>query len=168
MNCSITNHFAKVCQKDKCNSDSANALIAHVFYDQQKDIYISCQNNNAKEILVQLKLVQSSQHKFTTLSIFSGSGASICLTGPKHVNQLGIHNYNLIPCNKQVTAFGGSKLQCSGWLPITFQLNEHRTNQPLTAFISEWDRYMYNPMPQGFLAGGDKYTCRYDEIIKDI
>ena len=38
---------------------------------------------------------------------------------------------NLIPCNKQVTAVGGSKLQCSGWLPITFQLNEHRTNQPL-------------------------------------
>ena len=50
---------------------------------------------------------------------------------PKHINQLVIHNNNLIPCNKQVNVVGGSKLQCSGWLPITFQLNEHRTNQPL-------------------------------------
>ena len=60
LNCSISNHFAKVCRKDKCNPDSANALIAHVFYDQQKDTYTSCQNNNAEEILVQLKPVQSS------------------------------------------------------------------------------------------------------------
>ena len=131
LNCSIPNHFVKVCRKDKRNPDSANALIEHVFYDQQKDTYTSCQNNNAEEILVQLKPVQSSQHMFTTLSIFPDSGASICLAGPKHINQLGIHNNNLIPCNKQVTAVGGSKLQCSGWLPITFQLNEHRTNQPL-------------------------------------
>ena len=110
MNCSIPNHFAKVCRKDKCNSDSANALIAHIFYDQQKDTYTSCQNNNAEEILVQLNLVQSSQYKFTTSSVFFDSGASICLAGPKHINQLGIHNYNLIPCNKQVTVVAGSKL----------------------------------------------------------
>ena len=74
---------------------------------------------------------RSSQHKFTTLSIFPDSVASICLAGPKHIYQLDIHNNNLVPCNKQVTAVGRSKLQCSGWLPITFQLNEHRTNQPL-------------------------------------
>ena len=37
----------------------------------------------------------------------------------------------------------------------------------MTAFISEWGRYMYNHMPQGFLAGGDIYTHQYDEIIKD-
>ena len=38
----------------------------------------------------------------------------------------------------------------------------------MTAFIFEWGRYMYNQMPQGLLAGGDIYTCRYDEITKDI
>ena len=42
-----------------------------------------------------------------------------------------------------------------------------KESQSLTAFIFEWGRYMYNQMPQGFLAGGDIYTCRYDEIIKD-
>ena len=38
----------------------------------------------------------------------------------------------------------------------------------MTAFISEWGRYMYNQMPQGFLAGVDICTRRYDEIMKDI
>ena len=41
-------------------------------------------------------------------------------------------------------------------------------SQPLTTFITEWGRYMYLRMPQGFLASGDAYTRRYDEIIKDL
>ena len=40
--------------------------------------------------------------------------------------------------------------------------------QPLTTFISEWGKFMYLRMPQGYLASGDAYTRRYDEVIKDI
>ena len=41
-------------------------------------------------------------------------------------------------------------------------------SQPLTTFITEWGRYMYLHVPQGFVAAGDIYTRRYDEIIKHI
>ena len=41
-------------------------------------------------------------------------------------------------------------------------------SQHLTTFITEWGRYRYLRMPQGFLASGDAYTSRYDDIIKDI
>ena len=41
-------------------------------------------------------------------------------------------------------------------------------SQPLTTFITPWGRYMYLRMPQGFVASGDVYTRRYDDIIKDI
>ena len=41
-------------------------------------------------------------------------------------------------------------------------------SQPLTTFITEWGRFMYLRMPQGYLASGDAYTRRYDEVIKDI
>jgi len=41
-------------------------------------------------------------------------------------------------------------------------------SQPLTTFITEWGRYMYLRMPQGFIAAGDAYTRRYDEVLKDI
>ena len=41
-------------------------------------------------------------------------------------------------------------------------------SQPLTTFITEWGRYMYTRMPQGFIAAGDAYTSRYDQIISDV
>ena len=41
-------------------------------------------------------------------------------------------------------------------------------SQPLTTFITEWGRYQYFRMPQGFKAAGDVYTRRYDKIINHI
>lgn len=35
-------------------------------------------------------------------------------------------------------------------------------SQPLTAFITEWGRYMYLCMPQGFVASGD--ACLYQTV----
>ena len=41
-------------------------------------------------------------------------------------------------------------------------------SRPLTTFITEWGRYWYNRMPQGFIASGDAYTRRFDEVTKDV
>ena len=38
----------------------------------------------------------------------------------------------------------------------------------LTTFITEWGRYRYRVAPQGYVASGDAYNARYDEIIADI
>ena len=38
----------------------------------------------------------------------------------------------------------------------------------LTTFITPWGRYRYLRLPQGYIAAGDAYTRRYDEIIKDV
>ena len=38
----------------------------------------------------------------------------------------------------------------------------------LLTFITEFGRYRYCALPQGFVASGDGYTYRYDEIISDI
>ena len=38
----------------------------------------------------------------------------------------------------------------------------------LTTFITPWGRYRYKTAPQGYIASGDGYTRRYDEIISDI
>lgn len=37
-------------------------------------------------------------------------------------------------------------------------------SQPLTTFMTEWCRYMYLCMRQGFVAARDAYTHRYDAI----
>ena len=41
-------------------------------------------------------------------------------------------------------------------------------SQLLTVFITEWGRYMYLRMPQGYVAAGDAYTSRYDAFIADV
>ena len=51
-------------------------------------------------------------------------------------------------------------------LSVRFPLDQD--SQYLTAFITEWGRFMYKRIPQGFIAAGDIYTRQYDEIIKDI
>ncbi len=38
----------------------------------------------------------------------------------------------------------------------------------LTTFITPWGRYRYKVAPQGYIASGDGYTRRYDEIVSDI
>jgi hypothetical protein len=41
-------------------------------------------------------------------------------------------------------------------------------SRPLTTFITEWGRYRYRRLPQGYSASQDAYTRRYDDIIKDV
>lgn len=38
----------------------------------------------------------------------------------------------------------------------------------LTTFITPWERYRYRTAPQGYIASGDGYTRRYDELVADI
>ena len=37
----------------------------------------------------------------------------------------------------------------------------------LTTFITPWGRYRYRTAPQGYIASGDGYTRRYDELVAD-
>ena len=41
-------------------------------------------------------------------------------------------------------------------------------DQHLTTFLTPWGRYFYKVAPQGYLASGDAYIRRYDEIIIDM
>ena len=65
-----------------------------------------------------------------------------------------------VPANTKKTVFDAT----DGYHSI--ELDEQ--SRPLTTFITEWGRYRYRRLPQGFIAAGDAYTRRYDEIIKDV
>ena len=43
-----------------------------------------------------------------------------------------------------------------------------KESQHLTTFLTEWGRYMYICLPQGYQAYGDLYTRQFDELIKDV
>ena len=44
----------------------------------------------------------------------------------------------------------------------------HEEDYHLTTFITPWGRYRYKTAPQGYIASGDSYTRRYDEIVAHI
>ena len=52
----------------------------------------------------------------------------------------------------------------NGFHSVPLRLEDHH----LTTFLTPWGRYYYKVAPQGYLANGDAYTRRYDEIIVDI
>ena len=129
-NCQIPNHFARVCRRKK---DSANALIASVWYNAKTDTYIPKSNTSVEQIDVTLSpcLPQHRKSSPIVMKVFPDSGASICLAGTQHIKNLNLSPADLIPCNKQVTAVGGSQITCIGWLPMTFEIGSHSTKQPL-------------------------------------
>ena len=43
-----------------------------------------------------------------------------------------------------------------------------KEDRHLTTFITQWGRYRYKTAPQGYIASGDGYTRRYDEIVAHI
>ena len=65
------------------------------------------------------------------MNIFPDTGASICLAGPAHLHKLNLNTNQLIPSQKTITAVGGHKLKCYGWVPVQFNLGPLTTNQPL-------------------------------------
>ena len=43
-----------------------------------------------------------------------------------------------------------------------------KEDRALTTFITPWGRYRYMTAPQGYIASGDGYTRRFDEIASDV
>ena len=56
---------------------------------------------------------------------------------------MGLKHHNLIPCQKEVKAVGGSKLICHGWVPINFTIGTHTTNQPVY-FCNKVDHFYFS------------------------
>ena len=44
----------------------------------------------------------------------------------------------------------------------------HKESKDMTIFITPWGRFRYCTTLQDYIAAGDAYTHRFDEIIKDI
>ena len=80
------------------------------------------------------------------VDIFPDSGASICLAGMHHLEQLGIKENELIPCERQVKVVGGGTIPCIGWVPAVFTVEGLTTKQFL--YVSHGiDRIFFSKRP---------------------
>jgi len=81
-------------------------------------------------------------------------------TRETHHTQSPFHQARSVPHNKKKTVFDA----WNGYHSVPL----HEEDYHLTTFITPWGRYRYRVSPQGYIASGDGYTRRYDEIVADI
>ncbi len=80
-------------------------------------------------------------------------------TRETHHTQSPFHQARSVPSNKKKTIF-----DCwNGYHSVPL----HKDNRHLTTFITPWGRYRYKTDPQGYIASGDGYSQRLDEIVAE-
>ena len=85
---------------------------------------------------------------------------NIHATRETHHTQSPFHQARAIPHNTKKTVF-----DCwNGYHSVPL----HTDDRHLTTFITPWGRYRYKTGPQGYIATGDGYTRRFDEIVGSI
>ena len=81
-------------------------------------------------------------------------------TRETHHTQSPFHQARSIPSNTKKTVF-----DCwNGYHSVPL----HAEDRHLTTFITPWGRYRYKTAPQGYIASGDGYSRRFDEIVSHI
>ena len=81
-------------------------------------------------------------------------------TRETHHTQSPFHQARAVPPGKKKTVFDA----WNGYHSVPL----HPDDQHYTTFITPWGRYRYRTAPQGYIASGDGYTRRYDEITSSI
>jgi hypothetical protein len=76
-----------------------------------------------------------------------------------HHTQSPFHQARSVPANKKKTVMDA----WNGYHSVPLHADDRR----LTTFITPWGRYRYRVAPQGYIASGDGYSRRYDQIIAD-
>ena len=77
-----------------------------------------------------------------------------------HHTQSPFHQARSVPHDTKKTVFDA----WNGYHSVPIR----EEDKHLTTFITPWGRYRYRTAPQGYIASGDGYTRRFDEIVSDI
>ena len=81
-------------------------------------------------------------------------------TRETHHTQSPFHQARTVPHAKKKTVF-----DCwNGYHSIPL----HEEDRHFTTFITPWGRYRYRVAPQGYIASGDGYSRRFDEIVSHV
>ena len=81
-------------------------------------------------------------------------------TRETHHTQSPFHQVRSVPHGKKKTVFDA----WNGYHSVPIR----KEDRHFTTFITPWGRYRYCTAPQGYIASGDGYSRRYDEIVSTI
>ena len=81
-------------------------------------------------------------------------------TRETHHTQSPFHQARSVPAGMKKTVFDA----WNGYHSVAL----HPDDRHLTTFITPWGRYRYRVALQGYVASGDGYSRRFDEIVSDV
>ena len=81
-------------------------------------------------------------------------------TRETHHTQSPFHQTRSVPAGMKKTVFDA----WNGYHSVAL----HPDDRHLTTFITPWGRYRYRVSPQGYVASGDGYSRRFDEIVSNV
>ena len=92
---------------------------------------------------------------------------------PTYKYKLKVNKQSLIPCNKLVRSIDGSTLRCSGWLPMTFTIDNHTTTQYICEkvdriYISPKGYTELNILPETFLYPMSITISSVDTLLSNL
>ena len=87
-------------------------------------------------------------------------GLNAHATRETHHTQSPFHQARAVPKGKKKTVLDA----WNGYHSVPIREEDRH----LTTFITPWGRYRYRTAPQGYIASGDGYSRRYDEIVSHI
>ena len=81
-------------------------------------------------------------------------------TRETHHTQSPFHQARSVPAGMKKTLFDA----WNGYHSVAL----HPDDRHPTTFITPWGQYRYRVAPQGYVASGDGYSRRFDEIVSDV
>ena len=132
--CKTFNKVARTCYQ-KPSPDQATSPIAELNHTTSYKHPLTTNNHQSsmEEIPTILSACLCKHRKIQSveMNIFSDPGANICLAGLQHITELNLDVIDWISCNKETFAVEGSKLNCTWWLSVIFQIRNKITQKPL-------------------------------------
>ena len=102
---------------------------------------------------------------------FAKKDGTPCSTvGSWHLNSASVRqtHHTQSPFHQAPTVYNNTKKTlCDSWNDY-HSISIWEDDRDLTTFIKLWGRYRYRTLSRGYLAAGDAYPRRYDEIISEI
>ncbi|VDI36509.1 Hypothetical predicted protein [Mytilus galloprovincialis] len=159
--------------------------IAHGLNDHQTtviNIVVKVVEDDYKQLGFQTSLV--SQQRSTVIPAMADTGCQSCLAGIKVLYKIGLTKRDLIPALNALAirethhtqspfhqagsvTRGKKKTVFDAWNGY-YSVPIRDEDRYFTTVITPWGRYRYKTATQGYIASGDGYTRRFDEIVADV
>ena len=137
---------------------------------QQEDTYEELMNDIAKGVVEPVPVGEPSKVCFRMLTQTKKSGKVRRVVDFQGLNKFCARetHHTMSPFHQATSVPSDTKNTVTDAWNGYHSVKIREEDRYLTTFITPWGRFRYCVLPQGFVAAGDAYSRRFDEIVRDF